>query len=431
MNPNPAVKIFSAEYLLPIEGDMLSPGALAVREGRILETGHPTSLMEKFPDADRREFSGKTLMPGLVNAHADLSLSCYEKFPHPPYRSENGQVHLMYWLTQLSRFKSNLALPDQREAVQKGLDEMKTSGVTTVGDQCRYPAAVPLYEGSGLRVVCLAEIENIQRPLAQAEFEQALALVDEVRHGENPRLTAGYAPFSAYALSKNLLKILTDHALQQGVPLHLFAALSFSEMEFFYDSLGEISEVLFREAGWQEKTPPPHRMTPVQYLQEIGFLRAKPTLIGCLHLGPTDSAILDNSECMRLYSPQAFHHLQVGKIRWEKIFSQKVSWALGTLGKAWGGSGHLWDEMRCVLHESEEEKRADYAADILRAATLGGARALALEQEVGSLLPGKQADFIVIDSPVGEFPMPFGILDQTRPERVVASFVAGEPVYFR
>jgi 5-methylthioadenosine/S-adenosylhomocysteine deaminase len=202
-------------------------------------------------------------------------------------------------------------------------------------------------------------------------------------------------------------------------------------MEFFYDSLGEISSRLFKEAGWEENIPHPHRMTPVQYLQEIRLLRAKPALIGCLHLGPTDAAILQHSGCLRLFSPKAFHHLQVGEVPWEKIISDGVPWALGTLGKPWGGSGNLWDEMRFILNEAPEEKRAQYAEAILRAATLGGARALGLEARVGSLLPGKEADFIVIPSPQGDGSLEAGIVDQIHGTQILASFIGGEAVLAR
>ncbi|MDX1386010.1 MAG: amidohydrolase family protein [bacterium] len=420
------MKIFTADHLITMEGEVLSPGAMLVQEGLIQSLGAPEVLQKENPEASVESFSGHCLLPGLVNAHSDLSLSNYPSSLNDSFKMNDGRMLLMPWLVNLSRFKTGMAIPEQQEAVEKGLNIQKTHGVTTLGDRCRYPAVINRYENSGLRVVCLVDIENIQRVRAQEEFEQALALVDEILHGKHPRVTAGYAPFSAYTLSKNMLKILADHAVNQGVPLHLIAALSFSEMEFFYDSMGEISAILFKEAGWSEKVPPPHRMTPVQYLQEIGLLRAKPGLVGCLHLGPTDAAILENTESFRIFSPRAFQTLQVGDIPWIKIFQEDLPWALATLGVAWGGSMNLWDEMRSVFFSLESEDREALAAWILKAATLGGAQALNLGDRVGSLGPGKLADFMVIPVPEGDG-LFAGILDQTR-DGVVASFVAGERV---
>lgn len=420
------MEIFSADHLITMEGEVWSPGAMLVQEGSIVALGSPEELKEKYPGASFEAFSGHCFLPGLVNAHADLSLSDYPLSLNESFKMNDGRMLLMPWLVHLSRFKTAMTIPQQQAAVEKGLNIQKSYGVTTIGDCCRYPSVINRYENSGLRVVCLADIENIQRDRAQEEFEQALALVDEILHDANPQVTAGYAPFSAYTLSKNMLKIVADHAVNQKVPLHLIAALSFSEMEFFYDSMGEISSILFKEAGWSEKIPPPHRMTPVQYLQEIGLLRAKPGLVGCLHLGPTDAAILENTECLRIFSPRAFQTLQVGEIPWSKIYQEDLSWALGSLGKAWGGPMNLWDEMRSVFFSLESEDREALAAWIVKAATLGGAQALGLAGKVGTLSPGKLADFIVVPVPDGDS-LVAGILDQTR-DGVSASFVAGKRV---
>ena len=419
------IQIFIAEHLLPLEGEVLSPGALACRDGRILAVGSPESLRQRFPEASCREFPEQCLLPGLVNAHLDLSLTLFDNYPHDLPESRDGRLALMPWLINVSRFKAKLPIADQQKAIRAGLDRVKASGVTTLGDICRYPAALPLYEASGLRVVALAEIENIQRILAQEEFEQALALADEIQHAKNPRLLPGLAPFSAYTISKNMLRILGHHAIQARLPLRLHAALSFGEMEFFYDSQGEVTQLLFKEAGWgEEKIPPPHRVTPIQYLHEIGLLKARPSLLGCLHLGPTDSALLDNAGCVRLFAPTAFESLQIGEIPWGRL--GKSSWALASWSKAAGATLNLWDEMRSALFQLEAKLgRQGAAAQVFQAATLAGARALGLEAETGSLRPGKSADFLLIDSPVEDSSLEAGLIEQSVPQRIRGIYVAG------
>lgn len=422
------IQILHADGVLTVEKGMLFPGSLVIEGESIRAVGDPKKLEREFPDAEIVDFSGAVLLPGLVNAHADLSLSHFEIKRNDAFKMSDGRVLLMPWLVQLSRYKSQLGIPEQQKAVREGLEQSKFSGVSTVGDRCRYPAVIPEYKKSGLRVVCLAEVENIQRPLAQEEFEGALALVDEILSEDHPLLLPGLAPFAAFTLSKNLLKILTEHALIQKLPLHLFAALSFSEMEFFYDSLGEISAILFREAGWADRIPPPHRMTPIQFLHEIGFLRARPALAGCLHLGPTDEALLNHSGALRVLAPRAFHYLQLGEVPWSRLQEKNTPWALGTLGKAWGGTLNPWDEMRLVLNEFDGEAREAMAAYLLQGATLGAARALGLSDRVGSLVPGKQADVLAVARPRGEPFSPAGLIDQTREGALRALFVSGRRV---
>lgn len=417
--------LFTADRLLPIEGEPLSPGAFVVRDGQILAVGAPEALRAAYPDAKRVDFGGLTLMPGLVNAHADASTANFHQFPHEPFETQDGRVEFARWLVALSRFKTGLSIADQQSAVRKALEHLRGSGTTTIADLCRYPAAIPLYEGSGLRVVALAEVENIQRRLAQEDFEQALALIDEVQNSKTPLVTAGLAPFSAYTLSKNLLRILANHAVQLGIPWQLHAALSFSEMEFFYDSLGEITELLFKEAGWQEKLPPPHRMTPIQYLHEIGVLKSRPALVGCLHLGPTDHAILKNAGCARIFCPQAFQYLKAGDIPWVKVLLDPEPFALGTWGGATHSSYNLWDEMRLALFEVDDAFRVAAADRLLHAATLGGAQILGLQGVTGSLVKNKRADFIAVDTTPGDESWAAGLIDQTRPENIKAVYVDG------
>ncbi|MFO1463433.1 MAG: amidohydrolase family protein [bacterium] len=425
------VQIVVAQHLIPIEGERLSPGALAFQGGRILEVGSPEALRARFPEAEVREYPRHILLPGLVNAHADLSLTHFSKYPHPLPDTQEGRFLFTAWLINVSRFKAKLSIPDQQKAIAEGLEIVKRSGVTALGDVCRYPVAMPLYEASGLRVTVLAEIENIQRSLAQEEFEQALALIDEVERAGKPRLRAGLAPFSAFTISKNMLRILANHAVQLDIPFHLMAALAFSEMEFFYDSQGEVTSVLFQEAGWgPERIPPPHHMTPVQYLHEIGLLKARPALLGCLHLGPTDAAILGNANCERIYAPLSFEKLQVGEVDWPKALADGVSWALGTWGKASGTTLDLWDEMRAAFFGMEEKIPRQAAAQaILRAATLGGAKALRQEAEIGSLKKNKRADFLLVETPEAEDCLEAALLELTRPSRIAASFVEGLPIF--
>ncbi|MCP5468431.1 MAG: amidohydrolase family protein [Deltaproteobacteria bacterium] len=391
------VKIFSAKTLVASVNEIIDSGAVAVENSKIIALGSQKDLLQKYPQATHQDFEDQILLPGFVNAHCDLSLSQYLS-PLEKFLSFDGSIHFMKWLVDLSRYKTQLSLEKQREAIQAGLNEILKTGVTTLGDVCRYPIALPLYLASGLRTVVLAEVENIQRPLAQDDFEQALALLDEVQSLEKPLLHAGIAPFSAYTLSKNLLRILARHAEQMEVPFHLHAALSFSEMEFFYDSLGEISSVLFKEAGWKDKIPPAHHMTPVQYLKEIGVLEINPTIIGALHLGPTDSQLLENHQCMRIFSPSAFRYLQLGDINWKQILEKKPRFALSSLGKAWGGQLNLWVEIKSILSDIEEGLRADLAKLLFHAVTMGGAHALNLSHEVGSLQTGKFADFMLLSS---------------------------------
>ncbi|HEX5032834.1 MAG TPA: hypothetical protein VFW62_00010, partial [bacterium] len=92
------VHVIVAQHLIPIEGDILSPGALAIQGERILAVCRPEELTRRFSQAKVENYSNHCLMPGLVNAHADLSLTHFEKYPHPLPETKEGRILFMAWL---------------------------------------------------------------------------------------------------------------------------------------------------------------------------------------------------------------------------------------------------------------------------------------------------------------------------------------------
>lgn len=416
------MKLYQVAYLFNSDKTCFAPGALVVEEGQVVDIGELDFIKKQYPSAEILDYSQYTLLPGLVDAHSDLSLSLKDFSPKDFQQKHHGDFRWMPWVVEVSRYKAQLDTHQQRQAVAQGLEEVRSQGITTLGEVCRYPVVFPQYESSGLRVAVLAEVENIQRPQAQEDFEQALAMAEEIEEKANPRLSPGLAPFSAYSLSKHLLRLLADHAFHQNWPLHLQVAMSFAELEFFYDSMGEIPAVLFKEAGWQDKIPPPHRMTPVGFLKEIGFFKSSPSLVGCLHLGPSDEEIIKANSCIRILSPQAFKKLHLGEVDWKKLFEEQVPWAWASLGRAWGGSVNPWKEMLTVLEIFDSSQQEEAAWWILQAFTQNGARALGLKEKAGCLKKGVWADFVLVASQ-GSSSLPALIKE---PPKVEACFVAGQ-----
>jgi cytosine/adenosine deaminase-related metal-dependent hydrolase len=224
--------------------------------------------------------------------------------------------------------------------------------------------------------------------------------VDEVMALDHPKIRAGLAPYAPYTLSKNLLKIFYQHIKQLQISLQIHASESFAEMEFFYDSKGDIANILFPYIGWGENLPPPHQKTPIQFLNDIEFLQVKPALAGCVHLGPTDLALIANSGSSVIHCPRSNETLNVGRAPLRKILSQKIPVALGSECRACNSNLSIWEEMRAA-RDLETEGEPLSSEELLKMATWGGARALNLDKEIGSLEKGKWADFLVLEGPSG------------------------------
>ena len=206
-------------------------------------------------------------------------------------------------------------------------------------------------------------------------------------------MRVGLAPAAPYLLSRNLLKIISQQARDLSLPIQMHVAESFSEMEFFFDSQGAIANDLFPALGWRE-LPPAQRKTPTQYLADIGFFEAPVTIIGGLHLSASDFPLLARHLARIVYCPTLNHVMKHGMLPLGKLVESGIPIGLGT--GIWNTrlGFSLWDEMRLALkHGSQPLPTPE---ELLRMATIGGARALGLDHLVGTLEKGKKADYVVV-----------------------------------
>lgn len=393
------MKLYRSKYLLPIASEPLEDAGLLVHKDRIRDLGPAAEMRQKYPDIEAEDLGDSILMPGLVNAHTHLELSRAEPYQWLDYADPSGEANFVRWLIATSKYQDSLKPEDKRAALEQALKGMRRSGTTCIGDLNSFDGAFQSYVNSGLRVVTYAEVMNINQKVTQDRFESALAYVDEVMNAEHPKVKVGLAPFAPYTLSKNLLKIFYQHLKTLQIPLQIHCSQSFAEMEFFYDSKGDIANLLFPHIGWGDKLPPPHQKTPVQYLHGIDFLQIKPALVGCVHMGPTDLALIANSGSSIVYTPKADATLRLGQSPLGKIIAHKIPTGIGSDSLACNSSLSMWEEMRKILELHANEQEHVTPAQVLMMATLGGAHNLGLQKEIGSLEKGKLADFIALEAP--------------------------------
>jgi cytosine/adenosine deaminase-related metal-dependent hydrolase len=424
------MKLYLSKFILPITADPIENGALVVDKNRIRDCGPASEILAKYPKAEREDLGNTVLLPGLINAHCHLELTHASNYLYASYEDPSGEFNFIRWLIDLSKYQDALKPEDKRKALQEGLSSLRYSGTTTVGDLTTYEGAFTCYQESGLRVVTYPELLNINQKQSQDRFESALAFVDEVIATDHPKIRAGLAPYAPYTLSKNLLKIFYQHLKQLNIPVQIHTSMSFAEMEFFYDSKGDIANILFPHIGWGDHLPPPHKKTPIQYLHSIEFLQGRPALVGCVHLGPTDLALIAHSKASIVYCPNVNETLQLGRAPIRKILKEKIPVGLGSDHLGCNSSLSVWDEMRKALELSQKENEPLTAEEVLTMATWGGAYNLGKEKEIGSLDKGKLADFLVMQTPphttlsnVTE-----QVVQKTSPEGILKRVISGEEI---
>jgi 5-methylthioadenosine/S-adenosylhomocysteine deaminase len=175
------------------------------------------------------------------------------------------------------------------------------------------------------------------------------------------------------------------------MPLCIHAAESPAETAWLRDGSGEIAEVLYAAAGWPVDAHRAPGCSPIAYLGQLGVLHARPLLVHGVQVDRDDLQLLARSDAAVAHCPRSNARLGCGRLPYAAYRSADVRLALGTDSRASAPSLSLWEEMAAAYatHCAAGEELDPH--DLLRLATLGGAEALGIADELGSLDAGKHA----------------------------------------
>ena len=388
------MRLIAAKFALPMNGtDCIPNGTIAVGEqGNIEAVGPLENLKKEFPQASLEEFPDSVLMPGLVNAHCHLDRAgFYSRYSVETPASLSPTAWFIESLQYLSTTTSNAV----STMMDKSIDRQIDLGTTCIGSMNHYEGAFPILKAKGIRGVNFVEIFSAPTKEAQTRFEIALALIEKY-HDDNGLMQMGLGPFAPYVLSKNLLNIIAQHARDRKLPIQIHVAETFAEMEFFFDSKGPIAEEIFPWLGWED-LPPPHQKTPIQYLEEIGFMKTSFSAVGAYHLSASDIPRLVRGKTKVVYCPTSRKRLNLGDFPWKRFKEGEIPVAIGTDLYSDADGFNVWEEMRLILKENTNALPT--ATEVLKMGTYNGSAALGLKDRTGSLEAGKSADYILVQCP--------------------------------
>lgn len=404
------MRVVSADWVVPVEGDPVADGAVAIADdGRIAAVGASSDL------GSGERFEGCVIVPGFVNCHSHLEYAVYAGFG-------DGQP-FSDWIGLHVARKQLLDLDDMRAIATAGAYECLRSGITTVGDCSFAGAAAEAAALTGLRAIVYLEVFG--RDLAALDrFHELHARVAHLASG---RLMLGVSPHAPYTCTRELYGACAALGLPQATHL----AESVAEREFLVDGTGDWS-------SFAHMLVPPPGVTGIRMLAEAGLLGPRLMAAHCVHVDEEEIALLAEHEIGVAHCPRSNGILGCGIAPLAELRAAGIAVGIATDSPASTPSFDLFDELRtAIVAARARERRPDAlsAADALELATLGGARVLGLGDQLGSLVPGKQADLAVVSladsllEPV-EDPVAAVVLGGS-PERVAATLVAGEDRYRR
>jgi len=382
---NGAITLYTARHVFPVSGPPISNGAVTVTDGRIVAVGTAAGLRERYHGAHMVDLGERALLPGLVNAHTHLELT-----HHAGHVADN--LPLIEWIYPLVSYSRTRTLEDFERAAYAGVEMLRACGTVAVGEICTFGQSVrPLVE-SGLHGIVYYELLSPDPARADELMRQGQQQIEHWRR-EYPqdRIRFGLAPHTPYTTSAELLRATAAWCRAEGVPLSIHTAESPAETQFLRDATGPIADLLYSGAGWPLHPARAPGVSPVAYLDQLGVLAAHPLLAHGIHVDADDIARIARSDSAVAHCPRSNTQLQCGRMPYGLYRAASVRLALGTDSLASSPSLAVWDDAIAAHAMHTAAGAPPTPAELLRLATLGGADALGLADELGTLEPGKLA----------------------------------------
>lgn len=334
--------------------------------------------------------SGKLVMPGLINAHTHAYMSLFRNYA--------DDLEFFDWLARVQAVEDRLTAEHSYWATMLSIIEMLHTGTTSFVDMYMHSCVKGSMTGTGTQgAVCGAVRDSgirgfMSRGLVGAsgdpgslrrfgEFFPEIEL-----HKDHDTLTFLFGPHAPYSCRQSLLKEIRD----LGAERHMMAVIHIAESE------AECADMAREHGG----------ITPVQYVEQSGLFDLPVIAAHCVKVNAQDIRILKEHNVSVAINPRSNMKLGNGFAPVPEMMKAGLNICLGTDGSGSNNTQNMFQEMNMaalVYKGAAGQAKCVDAADVLRFATTGGARALGMEHQLGVLAPGALADIILVDLHVPQF----------------------------
>ncbi|MDQ1362310.1 MAG: 5-methylthioadenosine/S-adenosylhomocysteine deaminase [Pseudomonadota bacterium] len=369
--------LIHGRWVIPVtQGDpVLNHHSIAIHDGRIVEILPTAEAGFRFNAQIENHCISHALIPGLINAHTHAAMSLF--------RGMADDLPLMDWLSNHiwpaeTRWMSEEFVHDGTELA---MAEMLRSGTTCFNDMYFFPdTTARLARKAGMRAcvgLIVLDFPTIWAGNADEYIEKALQLRDQYR--SDALIRTPFAPHAPYTVSDAPLEKLRMLSDEMDLPVHMHV----------HETAHEVDEAV-KKSG----------LRPLQRLANLGLVSPNLLAVHMTQLNDDDIALLARTGAHVVHCPESNLKLASGYCPVQKLLDAGVNVALGTDGSASNNDLNMLGEMhtaaligKCVAGNAA----AINASQVLRMATLNGARALNLDTVTGSLEKNKFADIVAID----------------------------------
>jgi len=383
---------YAARWVLPISAPPIERGAVSVDGGRIAYVGPA----DGSPSGTRVELGDALLLPGLVNAHSHLELTAMRGFLE--------DLDFPRWITRLNGVKRAVLDRDRMlDAARLGLVEGIRHGITTYADTCDSGVAFDAMLEAGVRGIMYQEVFGPDPRQCDESLAGLRAKIDALRPRETASVRVGVSPHAPYTVSDALYAAVARYAKSESLGIAVHIAESEAERELVEAGDGVFARGL-RKRGIDIR---PRARTSIELLRETGVLQQRPLLIHCVRLDAGDIHHVASHAAPIAHCPISNAKLGHGVAPMLECLAAGITVAIGSDSVASNNRMDMLAEARAaILAQRARVGRHDAmcARDALELVTIGGARALGLDAEIGTLDVGKSADLAAF--PLGAHVIP-------------------------
>ncbi|MFC0561878.1 amidohydrolase family protein [Halalkalibacter alkalisediminis] len=355
------------------ENRLIKKGAIAFEDGQITFVGETPSDLSSYDEII--DVDGDYVLPGLVNTHGHASMSLL--------RGYADDLPLQQWLEEkMWPIEATYTKDHAKWGTNLSIIEMLRTGTTTFVDMYDNMDEVAMaVDAAGIRArLCRGMIGFGSEELRQSKLEEASSFARNWNNQANGRITTMMSPHSPYTCAPDFIEKIVSKAVELNLPIHIHMSETQSEVELNVREYGE---------------------RPVKHLEKLGMFE-QPTLVAhAVHVEDWEMDILAKYDVKVSNNIISNLKLASGIAPLPALLSKGITVSLGTDSSASNNNLDLFEELKQVamLYKGVHNDATLIPAEkALQMATIHGAEAIWLDDQIGSLEVGKQADFIVMNT---------------------------------